>query len=311
MTYGACLSTHPYTLLDVFTDRALAGNGLAVVHDADGVADEVMLAFARETKLMETTFVQPASVSGADYRNRIWTVAEEVPFAGHPSLGTAVAVALARGEEDVVYHQQTLAGIQEVTVSRRGDRARASVLQEPAGSGPELDPAAVMAAVGLHGDDAHPTLVPQRVSTGLPALIAPVADPSALARARPDVPAIAALGVGVVNFYLCWVDPDAGTARARSFPSLEVEEEDPATGSAAGPLLLYLHDRLGLDRLEIAQGVEMGRPSRLLAEIEDGRVRVGGDVVVLVTGTLRLPDAQPTRSGELGPAYRSGGFSGG
>jgi trans-2,3-dihydro-3-hydroxyanthranilate isomerase len=248
-----------------------------------------MLAFARETKLMETTFVQPADVDGADYRNRIWTVAEEVPFAGHPSLGTAVAVALQRGEDDAVYHQQTLAGIQEVTVSRRGDRARASVVQERAGTGPEIDPAAVMVAVGLRPDDAHRELPPQCVSTGLPALIAPVADHDALTRARPDVPAIVALGQGVVNFYLCWVDPGSGSARARSFPSLEVESEDPATGSAAGPLMLYAHDRLGLDRLEIAQGVEMGRPSRLIAEIEGDRVRVGGDVVVLVTGALQLP----------------------
>jgi trans-2,3-dihydro-3-hydroxyanthranilate isomerase len=283
------LGSHPYTLLDVFTERPLAGNGLAVVHDADGIGDDVMLAFARETKLMETTFVQPADVAGADYRNRIWTVAEEVPFAGHPSLGTAVAESLRRGEEDVVYHQQTLAGIQEVAVGRRGDRARASVVQERAETGPELDPAAVMAAVGLRPDDAHPSLAPQRVSTGLPALIAPVAERDALARARPDVRAIAALGQGVVNFYLCWVAPGDGRAAARSFPSLEVESEDPATGSAAGPLLLYMHDHLGLDHLEIDQGVEMGRPSRLIADIEDGRVRVGGDVVVLVTGTLRLP----------------------
>jgi trans-2,3-dihydro-3-hydroxyanthranilate isomerase len=283
------LAGHPYTLLDVFTDRPLAGNGLAVVHDAAGVSDDVMLAFARETKLMETTFVQPADVAGADYRNRIWTVADEIPFAGHPSLGTAVAESLRRGDEDVVYHQQTLAGIQEVAVSRRGSRASASVLQEHAGTGPELDPAPVMAAVGLAAADAHPSLAPQRVSTGLPALIAPVAERAALARARPDVPAIAALGQGVVNFYLSWVSPTDGRAAARSFPSLEVESEDPATGSAAGPLLLYVHDHLGIDHLEIEQGVEMGRPSRLIADIEDGRVRVGGDVVVLVTGTLTLP----------------------
>ena len=283
------LAAHPYTLLDVFTDRPLAGNGLAVVHDADGVSDEVMLAFARETKLMETTFVQTASAPEADYRNRIWTLSTEIPFAGHPSLGTAVAVALARGDEDAVYHQQTLAGIQEVTVARSGDRARASVLQTLAATGPELDPAAVMAAVGLTPADAHPDLAPQRVSTGLPALIAPVRDRAAVSRARPDVPAIAALGQGVVNFYLCHIDADAGTARARSFPALDIEEEDPATGSAAGPLMLYAHDRLGVDSLDVAQGVEMGRPSRLQAQIEDGRVRVGGDVVVLVTGTLRLP----------------------
>jgi trans-2,3-dihydro-3-hydroxyanthranilate isomerase len=285
------MAAHPYTVLDVFTDRPLAGNGLAVVHDAGGVSDATMLAFARETRLVETTFVQPASVPGADYRNRIWTVVEEIPFAGHPSLGTAVAVALENGQEDVVYHQQTKAGVQPVQVSRRGDRARASVLQEPAEFASELDPAAAMAAVGLRPQDAHPTLPPQRVSTGLAALIAPVADPGALARARPDPAAIAALDADAVNFYLCWPDPGAGTARARSFASLAEEGEDPATGSAAGPLLAYLHERTGLDSVEITQGVEMGRPSLLVAEMEDGRVRVGGDVVVLVTGTLRLPES--------------------
>src|SRR5919201_2756925 len=108
----------PYTLLDVFTDTPLAVNPLAVVPDADGVVENVMLRFARETRLAETTFVQTATADGASYRNRIWTVTEELPFAGHPSLGTAVAVALQRGDEDVVYHQQTLAGIQEVAVSR-------------------------------------------------------------------------------------------------------------------------------------------------------------------------------------------------
>jgi trans-2,3-dihydro-3-hydroxyanthranilate isomerase len=238
---------------------------------------------------VETTFVQPATVSGADYRNRIWTVVEEIPFAGHPSLGTAVAVALERGEDDVVYRQQTVAGVQPVHVSRSGDRARASVLQEPAEAGPELDPERVMAAAGLAPGDAHPELAPQRVSTGLPALIAPVADAGALERARPDPAAVAALDGSVVNFYACWVDAGAGTARARAFPATIAEGEDPATGSAAGPLLAYLHARLGLERLVVTQGVEMGRPSRLLAELEDGRVRVGGDVVVLVTGTLRLP----------------------
>jgi trans-2,3-dihydro-3-hydroxyanthranilate isomerase len=277
----------PYTLLDVFTDRPLAGNGLAVVHDADDVGDDTMLAFARETRLSETTFVQASSAAGADYRNRIWTMAGEIPFAGHPSLGTAVAVALERGEEDVEYRQQTLAGVQPVRVSRRGDRARASVLQEPAAAGEELDPAAVTAAAGLAPGDAHPALPPQVVSTGLPTVVAPLADAGALARVRPDRAAVAALHHGAFNFYLCAPAPASGTARARMFPS-ELESEDPATGSAAGPLMAYLHERLGLERLEVTQGVEMGRPSLLRAEMDDGRARVGGDVVVLVTGTVRL-----------------------
>jgi trans-2,3-dihydro-3-hydroxyanthranilate isomerase len=278
------VSTHRYTLLDVFTDRLLAGNGLAVVHEADDVSDDVMLAFARETRLVETTFVQSSDV--ADYRNRIWTPAEEIPFAGHPSLGTAVAVALARGDVYVEYRQQTQVGIQPVRVSRDGDRARASVLQEPAQFGAELDPAAVTAAIGLRPQDAHPTLPPQHVSTGLATVIAPLRDAEAVSRARKDPAAIAALAAGSFNLYVC--APEGQTARARSFPS-ELEGEDPATGSAAGPLLAYLNARLGLERLEVTQGVEIGRPSRLLAQVEDGRVRVGGDVVVLVTGTLRLP----------------------
>jgi trans-2,3-dihydro-3-hydroxyanthranilate isomerase len=279
------LSTHPYTLLDVFTERPLAGNGLAVVHEADEIDDATMLAFAKETRLVETTFVQRSDV--ADYRNRIWTPVEEIPFAGHPSLGTAVAVALERGEQEVEYRQQTHAGIQSVRVSRDGDRAYASVLQEPARFGAEVDPAAVTAAIGLRPEDAHPSLPPQHVSTGLATLIAPLADAGAVRRARKDQAAVAALADGTFNLYLA-AGVEHATAVARSFPS-ELEGEDPATGSAAGPLLAYLNQRTGLERVEITQGVEMGRPSRLLAELEDGRVRVGGDVVVLVTGTLRLP----------------------
>jgi trans-2,3-dihydro-3-hydroxyanthranilate isomerase len=278
------LSSHPYTLLDVFTDRPLAGNGLAVVHEADDVDDATMLAFAKETLLSETTFVQSSDV--ADYRNRIWTTLEEIPFAGHPSLGTAVAVALQRGDVYVEYRQQTHAGIQPVRVSRDGHRAHASVLQEPARFGEEVDPAAVTAAVGLRPEDAHPSLPPQHVSTGLPTLIAPLRDADAVSRARQDRAALAALADGTFNLYLC--APHGQAARARMFPS-ELEGEDPATGSAAGPLLAYLHERTGLARVDVTQGVEMGRPSRLLAELENGRVRVGGDVVVLVTGTLRLP----------------------
>jgi trans-2,3-dihydro-3-hydroxyanthranilate isomerase len=101
-----------------------------------------------------------------------------------------------------------------------------------------------------------------------------------------DTAAVRALIDGTFNLYLCAIDGE--TARVRSFMS-ELAGEDPATGSAAGPLLAYANARLGAERLTVTQGVEMGRPSRLLAEMEDGRPRVGGDVVVLVTGTLRLP----------------------
>jgi trans-2,3-dihydro-3-hydroxyanthranilate isomerase len=279
----------PYTLLDVFTDTPLAGNGLAVVHDADAVDDDVMLRFARETRLAETTFVQTATEAGADYRNRIWTITEELPFAGHPSLGTAVAVALRQGETDVRYVQQTPAGLQPIDVRRDGDRAAASVLQEPAVFGAELDPAPVMAALGLRPDDADPALSPQFVSTGLRTLVTPVAAEDALGRIRPDREAIERLGDSSFNCYVAWRDPRGGRARARMFPGAPEEAEDAATGSAAGPLLAYLAERLGVESIEVSQGVEMRRPSRLRAELEGERVRVSGDVVVVITGSVRLP----------------------
>lgn len=280
-------------MLDVFTDTPLAGNALAVVHDADDLGDEQMLAFARETKLSETTFVQSATAAGADYRNRIFTVAEEVPFAGHPSLGTAVAIARERGEREASYVQQTGAGLQPVAARVEGELAHASVLQEPARFGAEVDPAAAMAAVGLEAGAADLGLPPQAVSTGLGTLIAPVADDAAVAAAAPDFEAIDALlrplSPEVPNLYLVHCRPDAGRAHARMFSRLVGEGEDPATGSAAGPLCAYLSARRGVPRVEVSQGVEMGRPSLLLAEIEGKRVRVAGDAVVIVDGVVRLP----------------------
>jgi trans-2,3-dihydro-3-hydroxyanthranilate isomerase len=289
------VATHRYTLLDVFTATPLEGNGLAVVHDADDLDDATMLAFARETRLSETTFVQRPAATGADYRNRIWTVELELPFAGHPSLGTAVAVARAAGAKGTVrYVQQTGAGLQpvEVTLEDGGERAYASMLQEPAVHGPEVDPAAALAALGLAPADGDPALPPQIVSTGLAQLILPLRDRDAAARATPDYGALRALlqHYGAVTLYAAACEPDADRAHAhaRSFTFSAEIGEDPATGSAAGPLCAYLHARTGSPRVTIAQGVEMGRPSRLDAAIEDDRVRVGGDVAVIVDGTLRI-----------------------
>lgn len=282
---------HRITFLDVFAERPLAGNGLAVIADADGVADEVMLAVARETRLSETTFVQSPSAEGADYRNRIFTVEREIPFAGHPSLGTAVAVARARSMGEASFVQQTEAGLQPIEVRADGDRFQASMLQGAAEFGPELDAAATMAAVGLDAADAHPELPPQVVSTGLPALIAPVSEEGALARARPNFELIDQL-LGVEespSFYLTWWDPDSERARARMFASGVAGGEDPATGSAAGPFCAYLAERDGRERVVISQGEEMGRPSRLEAEMEDGRPRVGGTVIPLIDGEITLP----------------------
>jgi trans-2,3-dihydro-3-hydroxyanthranilate isomerase len=278
-----------YTLLDVFTDVPLAGNPLVVVHDADGLADDVMLAFARETRLSETTFVQTADAPGASYRNRIWTMSRELPFAGHPSLGTAVAEARRRGDRDVTYRQQTRAGVQEVSVElREAGGARASVRQEPAQFGGELPKGEVMRALGLARDAGEAGLDPCLVSTGLPALIVPLRGERRLAEVRLQQRALRAVAGAAAMVYPFHLDREVGRASARGL-SAELEE-DPATGSAAGALMAYLHDRLGMTEVEIAQGERVHRPSVLRASMQDGRVRVGGDVVAVGEGVVRLPD---------------------
>jgi trans-2,3-dihydro-3-hydroxyanthranilate isomerase len=280
---------YPYAVLDVFTDQALTGNQLAVVRDADDLEDERMEAFARETRLSETTFVQPPSEEGADYRNRIFTIAGEIPFAGHPSLGTAVAVALAQGRREASYVQQTQAGNQPVDVRLENGHAWASMLQEPAEFGPEVDPHDVVAAAGLVLGDAHRELPPQVVSTGLPTLIAPVLKVTCVSAAKPDFELVDVLTskYGATNLYLVCMQDD-GKARARMFTRFVEGGEDPATGSAAGPLCAYLAERGRGHRVEITQGVEMRRPSRLLAEMHDGRPRVGGAVVKVIEGEVLL-----------------------
>jgi trans-2,3-dihydro-3-hydroxyanthranilate isomerase len=278
----------PLTWLDVFTARRLTGNGLAVVHGADAVDDATMLAFARETRLSETSFVQTATEAGADYRNRIWMTTRELPFAGHPSIGVAVAVARSRGERSVSYVQQTGAGLQAIDVELGDDVARASMLQEPAAFGAEVEASLALRTLGLGPDEAAPELPPQVVATGLAHLMVPVRSAAALDRVAPDGAALRALldEHGCTCAYLAHLDGEAASARSFFLDGATVLE-DPATGSAAGPLMAYAHDRTGVARLAIDQGVAMGRASRLLCEAGD-RVRVGGDAVVVFDATVDL-----------------------
>ena len=281
------MAGHAVTWLDVFTAVPLAGNGLCVVHDADDIDDATMLAIARETRLSETTFVQTATTREADYRNRIFTLQGELAFAGHPSLGTAVAVAHARGATTAGYVQETASGLQPVEVTLDGTRAHASMRQNASRFGAEHDRATVMAAAGLSADDAHPTWTPQVVSTGVPHLMAPVRDEDALRRAAVDPALLPTLvrEAGVVCLYLAAVDPQTGDARARSFFMGDVGPlEDPATGSAAGPLVAYLAERAGLEQLVVRQGDELGRPSMLQARVHPDGVIVEGDVVLVAEG---------------------------
>ncbi|MEA2296112.1 MAG: trans-2,3-dihydro-3-hydroxyanthranilate isomerase [Solirubrobacteraceae bacterium] len=283
------MSRHRYTLLDVFTSERLSGNAHAVVHDADAIDSEVMQRFARETRLSETSFVQ-SPAAGGHYRHRIFMPTHEIPFAGHPSLGTAVAVARERGKREVTYEQETDAGRQPIDVELDGERAHASMLQEPPQFGDELDPEAVLGAVGLEGSEADPALPVQLVSTGVWQILACVRDPAALGRVFPDYGAIGHLLAPTASLilYVAHVDPSSGRVSARGFAGSTAVGEDPATGSAAGPLQAHVHARLGLERLEITQGVEIGRRSVMRTAIEGDRVRVGGDVVVVIDGHVHL-----------------------
>jgi trans-2,3-dihydro-3-hydroxyanthranilate isomerase len=240
-------------------------------------------------RLSETSFVQ-APESGGHYRHRIFMPTGEIPFAGHPSLGTAIAVARERGKRHVTYVQETHAGKQPIDVQIDGDHARASMLQEPTVFGDELDPEAVLSTIGVDGVDADPQLPPQVVSTGVPQVLACVRDAASLQHVLPDYGAIERLLTRnhAIVLYVAHVDPESGAVRARAFTGSAEVGEDPATGSAAGPLQALVATRLGLEQLEIVQGAEMGRRSVLRTAVEGDRVRVGGDAVVVVDGEVVL-----------------------
>jgi trans-2,3-dihydro-3-hydroxyanthranilate isomerase len=283
---------HPLTLLDVFAVRPLEGNLLAVIHDADDVSTGTMQTLARRFNLAETSFIQTATDPGATYRHRIFTVSDELPFAGHPSIGTAVAWAYAHGETSAHYVQQTKSGLQQLWVERDDRHALAKLRQNPVVFGDEIDSLPILRALGLRDADAHASLPAQVASTGLPTTIVPLAEAAALKRIAVDWPAFrAAMGDGsdATIAHNCYVVAEIapGHWAARMFAADIPGGEDAATGSAAGPFGAYLHDRLGLQIVSIDQGVEMGSPSRLEVDLTDGIV-LSGSVWLISSGEIDL-----------------------
>jgi trans-2,3-dihydro-3-hydroxyanthranilate isomerase len=284
---------YPLTLLDVFAIKPLEGNLLAVIHDADGVATGTMQTLARRFNLAETSFIQTATDAAATYRHRIFTVSEELPFAGHPSIGTAVAWAYAHGDTSAHYVQQTGSGLQELWVERDDRHAIAKLKQNPVVFGDEIESTLILRSLGLSPSDAHASLPAQVASTGLPTTVVPLNDPAALKRIAVDWPAFrAALGEDPAEriAHNCYVVAEIapGHWAARMFAGDIPGGEDAATGSAAGPFGAYLHERLGLDSVSIDQGVEMGSPSRLDVDLTDGIV-LSGSVWLISTGEIDLP----------------------
>ncbi len=283
------MSTLSYEIVDVFTDRPVAGNPLAVVFGADGLARDQMQALAREFHLSETVFVLPPTVEGATYRARIFTPEQELPFAGHPSVGVAVTQMRRGLFRPGVVLQECGAGILPIDVD---DDGRATVTGGAPSVGPELDPAPLLSAVGLtEADYAGPA--PRIAGCGLDFPFLSV-HPDAVGRARPGRPVA---GVGDVCVF-SW-DPAQRRSHARVFASDKGVSEDPATGSAALGFGVWLV-AAGLlpDDAEssyvVRQGAEMHRPSTLdcVVSAVDGyvvRVTVTGSVVHIALGEITIP----------------------
>jgi trans-2,3-dihydro-3-hydroxyanthranilate isomerase len=285
------------TWVEVFAERALGGNLLPVITGADGVDDGVLAAVARRFQQSETSFVQRPTDELVDYRHRIFLVTGEIPFAGHPSLGTAAVVAHRAGRSSVRYVQQTIAGHQPLEVELDGRVGRVSMTQDPAEFGDTPDVGEVAAALGIAPAALRRRLRPQIVSTGLPTLIVPLTSVEAVSAAAVDRDglgrALAAIsGDAPTDHRAQTVYVVAETAhgrwRARSFVPSTASGEDAATGAAAGPFGAYVGRYLDVASITIDQGVEMGSPSRLDVDTTDG-IRVSGGVRIVGSGHHELP----------------------
>ena len=300
-----------FVTADVFTDRVFGGNPLAVLPDAAGIGDDDMQKVAREFNLSETVFVLPAEDARNTRRLRIFTPARELPFAGHPTVGTALVLGWLgeidlRGDATEIVFEEG-AGPVPVTIRASGGRAESAELVAP--RPPELrkGPGATELAALLSLDPSelrYDAGLPEACSCGLPFLIIEVRDAAALGRARLDRTVWQRLlaDAWAKEVYLFTRDASAAGAdfRARAFAPAAGIEEDPATGSAAAALGGWLGTREATDdgsrRYVIAQGIEMGRPSRLEVEVERrggalAAVRVGGGAVTVAEGTIEVPGA--------------------
>jgi trans-2,3-dihydro-3-hydroxyanthranilate isomerase len=281
------VADHPYEVWDVFTDRPLSGNPLAVVR-AEGLDPGLMQGIAAEFGFSETSFVLPPE-DGGTARVRIFTPRQEIPFAGHPTIGTALALA-DHGPELTLE-----LGIGPVPVTLADGRASlrntTPLLREF-----EVAPETVAACAGLGAPAVRlDTHAPVRAGVGLPFVLAELADADALAAARPVADAFREAEQrhdGPFHFTLLLYVREGDRVRARVFAPLDGIPEDPATGSAACALAALLGETLGRDlALDIRQGDEMGRPSRIeaAAEIEAGRcvaTRLTGGAVKVMEGRL-------------------------
>ncbi len=290
--------------LDVFTRTPFAGNPLAVIADGDGLSRQRMQAIAREMNLSETVFVHKPTNDRALARLRIFTTTQELPLAGHPVIGTWFLLAelgVVPAQEGAVHvWQQTGAGILPVEITfRNGRPERVTMTQRPAEfRAAGMNRSALAAALGLSPRDFDSGLPLESVSTGIFNLMVPLRRRGALGRIQMDVRALKRILGDASTMAYCFALGQTGRAFARGMLPWDLYE-DPATGSAGGSLGAYLvrHGRLRPGQaLEILQGAEMGRPSRIHVEVTSEATRgnrpeqliprVSGSAVLIFQGFI-------------------------
>lgn len=295
------MRTFAFETVDVFTTQRFGGNPLAVFPEASGLTDGEMQQLAAECNLSETTFVLPPTDAAHTARVRIFNRSHEMPFAGHPMVGTAYVVASRTPGAPDVFTFEVPAGLVTIRLAREGGVVTGAEIDapQPLSTGVTLPPADIAASLGLSPADvvtaAHP---PTFATVGNTYVIAELTH-EALVRSTPDLAAFrrvlaATPGLGDRYSLYVYARRDAATVEARMFAPIVGTWEDPATGSAATPLAALLLSIAGGDRLavDIHQGVTMGRPSLLRASAHratDGiRARVAGACVPVFSGSVRL-----------------------
>jgi trans-2,3-dihydro-3-hydroxyanthranilate isomerase len=274
-----------YVVCDVFTDRPLAGNQLAVFTDAREIPEGDLQRLARELNLSETTYVYPPEADG-HVKMRIFTPSVELPFAGHPTLGTAFV--LAGPLQLVEIRLETARGTVPVRLEREGARISFGWMAQPLPTVTPFDRVdELLAALGVESE-----LPVELYDNGVPHVFVALGSREEVVALAPDQQRLLALGTYGIN---CFAS-EGTSVKLRMFgPGLGMAE-DPATGSAAGPLALHLarHGRIAFgDEIEIEQGVEIGRPSKLHARVDGTadaveRIEVGGSAVIVARGEFRF-----------------------
>jgi trans-2,3-dihydro-3-hydroxyanthranilate isomerase len=281
------MTSFRYVIADVFTDRPLAGNQLAVFTDAREISEDRLQPLAREMNFSETVFVYPAHADG-HARMRIFTPTAELPFAGHPVLGTAFVLAGPLQLPEI--RLETGAGVIPVALEREGARIVFGRMSQPV---PTVEPYSQKEALLRALDVERSELPVELYDNGIGHVYVALPSEEAVSGLRPDLGALAELtGIVGVN---CFAG-EGKRWKTRMFAPADGVPEDPATGSAAGPLACHLarHGRIPFGQeIEIAQGAEVGRPSMLYARVEGSperieRVEVGGSAVVVARGEFRL-----------------------